>query len=160
MTKKILGAALGAALLAATGMGANAQSTFNIGPGNVGPGGPGGGGGGCLSTVIAGNTSMYICPTYYTAQQGGTQCQGGVNFVGGGYNLGQGPCNNGHYFLGGRLACAAPAGGGGGGGGIAVFNIGPGGGGGGGGGSNTCHWQPSAQGAAQGYVPENVYVRY
>jgi hypothetical protein len=153
MKVSLFSAALAAALVSLTLATASAQSSFNIGPTPPPPPPPGGGGAsGCVSTVLAGNTSMYICPTYYNAQLGGTQCQGGVNFVGGGYNLAQGPCNTGQSFLGGRLTC----GGGGGGGGPQAFNIGPGGGG----GNNSCHWQPSPAGAAQGYHPENVYVNY
>lgn len=148
MKKSVLSAALAAALVFTFLGAASAQSTFNIGPTPPPPPPPGGGGGGCVSTTIAGNTSMYICPTYYNARLGGTQCSGGVNFVGGGYNLAQGPCNTGQAFLGGRLTCS-----GGGGGGIQVQNIGPGGGG-----PKTCHWQPSPAGAAQGYHPETVYA--
>ena len=149
MNASYLGAVLATVFLGMSMGAASAQSTFNIGP-NPTPPPPGGGGGGvCVSTVIAGNTSVFICPTYYTARQGNTHCQGGVNFAGGGYNLGQGPCNSGQYFLGGRLTCQ------GGGGGPQLFNIGPGGGG---GGRHSCHWQPSAAGAAQGYHPETVYV--
>ena len=138
MKNAVLGAVLAASLVALSANGATAQSTNNIG------GGGGGGGGGCVSTVLAGDTSVYICPTYYTAQSRGISCQGGVSFAGGGYNLGQGPCNAaGQFFLGGRLSC---------GGGAGTLNIGGGGGG-------QCFWQPSPAGLAQGYHPETVFVR-
>lgn len=145
-TSKTLGrtvAVAGFVLMVATtgGLAQSAQniSPKNIAPGNVGPNnigpGPGyGAPGGCLSTTLAGNTYMRICPTSYSANANGTSCQGSVSAVGGGYNLRRGSCNVwGQHFLGGRLSCN---------------------------GGNTCHWTPSPAGRQQGYFAEQVYVSY
>jgi hypothetical protein len=144
---KVLSVALLAAVFAVSAIApASAQQTQSIGPGgigqrNIGPNpnaigpGPGGPGfGGCLTTVIAGNTYLEVCPFEYNAQAGGIYCSGGVRSVGGGYNLQRGRCNaQGQFFLGGRLTC---------------------------GGGSYCNWSPSPAAAAQGYFPEQVEVSY
>ncbi|MEM1046989.1 MAG: hypothetical protein AAGL24_12580 [Pseudomonadota bacterium] len=134
-------AVAGLVLIVAT-TGGLAQSRMNVAPQNIAPGnvgpnniGPGPGpGGGCLSTTLAGNTYMRICPTSYSANANGTSCSGSVSAVGGGYNLRRGSCNVwGQQFLGGRLSCN---------------------------GGNTCQWTPSPAGRQQGYFAEQVYVSY
>lgn len=147
VSMRVVSAALLAVVFAVSAIApASAQNrTQSIGPGNqqraigpnpnaIGPGpGPGPGFGGCLTTLIAGNTYLEICPFEYNAQAGGIYCSGGVRSVGGGYNLQRGRCNvPGQFFLGGRLTC---------------------------GGGSYCNWTPSPA-AAQGYFPEQVQVQY
>lgn len=150
LNMRVVSAALLAAAFAITAIAPAAAQSENrpsaVGPGNhqrnigpnpnaIGPGpGPGPGFGGCLTTVIAGNTYLEVCPFQYNAQAGGIYCNGGVSSVGGGYNLRRGQCNvPGQFFLGGRLTC---------------------------GGGSYCNWSPSPAAAAQGYFPEQVQVSY
>ncbi len=121
-----------------------AQSTRNVGPNNVGPNniGPGigdgnnigGGGYGCVNVTLAGSTSVRVCQSGYTARLGNIICSGSVQTRGmNSYQLYQAPCNQGgQNFLGGQLFCSG----------------------------NSCNWNPSRAGRAQGFRPEYVSAFY
>ena len=119
--------------LAATALPAGAQyTTKNIGPAPT-PGFPGPGG--CVAVTLAGSTYVRICNGGYTAQLGGTYCNGSAwqrGFGNAPYTLNAGGCNNGQQFLGGTLQCNG----------------------------TYCNWTPSAAGFAAGFRAETVYAQY
>lgn len=111
---------------------AHAVSTKNIGPAPGPVPGPGPQPSQCIAVTLAGSTFVRICNGGYTAQLGGTFCNGSSYGNGSNYFLPAGQCNNGQQFLGGNLNCNG----------------------------TTCNWTPSQAGFAAGFRPETVYAQY